>query len=128
MKFCSLDYYEQVRETANIDKEFLSRSRGFAATFRFEVTDRLDELPPVFMRFEGGEVTEARLLHPDEKTDFALEAPYEAWVKVGKGELDGATAIMIREIKFFGSMEQIMKHAKAFQRLLTLMMTVPVEY
>ena len=128
IKFCSLDYYKEVQKTANEDKEFLSRARDFNATFTFKATDRLEELPPVFMKFEEGKVTDVRLLGPDEKTDYRLESEYDLWMKIGKGELDGATAIMTRQMRFFGSMGEIMKYAKAFQRLLTLMTMVEVEY
>ena len=44
IKFCSLDYFKAVQETANEDEEFISRARDFDATFTFKVTDRLDEL------------------------------------------------------------------------------------
>jgi putative sterol carrier protein len=128
MMYCSLEYYEKVRETANSDEEFLSLSRGFTATILFKVVDRIEELPPVLMAFEDGKATEVRLQQPDEKTDYSLEAPYDIWMRIGKGDLDGATSIMTRDMKFFGSMGEIMKHAKAFQRLLNLMTEVPVEY
>lgn len=128
VKFCSLDFYKRVQELANKDEEFLRGARGFTATFVFKVTDRLAELPPVFMRFEDGKIADVHLLKPEEKTDFRLEGEYKVWAKVGKGELDGATAVMARELQFFGSMGEIMKFGKAFRRLLALMTEVPVEY
>ena len=128
IKFCSLDYYKAVQQTANEDDDFKSRARDFGATFTFKVTDKVEELPPVFMKFENGKVTDVRLLEPDEKTDYRLESEYDLWMQIGKSELDGATAIMTRQMRFFGSMGNIMKYAKAFQRLLTLMTMVDVEY
>ncbi len=127
-QFCSLDYFTEVKKVANTDEEFQSRARGFNATFTFKVTDRLEELPPVFMKFEEGKVTEVHLLKDDEKTDYRLESEYDIWMKISKEEVDGATAIMTRQMRFFGSMGAIMKYAKAFQRLLTLMTMVEVEY
>jgi len=128
MKYCSLDFYKKVQEMANGDAQFLSGALGFTATFTFKVTDKPTELPPVFMRFDNGKVAEVRLTQPAEKTDFSLESEYATWVGVNKGEIDGATAIMTRQMKLFGSMGAIMKFGKAFQRLLTLMTAVSVEY
>lgn len=126
MKLCSLDYFQEIQKIANVDKEFLAKAKGFTATFTYKVTDRPD-LPPAFMKFEEGKVTEVRLLNPEEKTVYRLEADYDTWTKISTGELDGATAIMTRQMGFFGSLGDIMKYAKAFQRLLTLMMEVKVE-
>lgn len=128
IKLCSLDYFKDIQKIANEDKEFLSKAKGFSATFTYKVTDRVAELPPVFMKFDEGKVTEVRLLGPDEKTVYRLEAEYDIWMKISNGELDGATAIMTRQMGFFGSLGDIMRYAKAFQRLLTLMMEVKVEY
>ena len=128
MKLCSLDYFKEIETIANQDKEFLSKAKGFNATFTFKVTDRTEELPPVFMKFEEGKVTDVHLLGSDEKTMYRLEAEYDMWMKISKGEIDGATAIMTRQMGFFGSLGDIMRYAKAFQRLLTLMMEVKVDY
>lgn len=128
MRFCSLDFYKKVQETANDDAEFLKGALGFTATFTFKVTDKPTELPPVFMRFDSGKIAEVRLTQPAEKTDFSLEGEHATWVGIGKGEIDGATAIMTRQMKLYGSMGAIMKFGKAFQRLLALMTALPVEY
>lgn len=106
----------------------MTGSAGFTATFTFKITDRLDELPPVFMRFDDGNVVEVRHLKADEKTDFTLEGPYDIWTQVSRGELDGPTAIMTRQMRFLGSMGTIMRYGKAFKRLLEIMAKVPVEY
>jgi putative sterol carrier protein len=127
MRFLSVDYWRQVREVANSDEEFGLRARAFTATFIFRVTDR-EELPPIFVRFEEGKVKEVRELEEGESTDFTLEGPYEIWVKVNRGELDPGNAIMSRQLRFRGSMSQIMRYSKAFLRLFNLMQQVPVEY
>jgi putative sterol carrier protein len=128
MKFCSLDFYKKVQEMANSDAQFLDGAKGFTATFTFKVADKPTELPPVFMRFDNGTITEVRETQPAEKTDFSLEGDYSTWEGVNKGEIDGATAIMTRQMRLYGSMGAIMKFGKAFQRLLQLMTAVPVEY
>ena len=69
-----------------------------------------------------------RELNEDEKTDFILEGLYDVWVKVNKGEIDGANAIMTRQLQFKGNMSAIIRYSKAFLRLFQLMQQVPVEY
>ncbi|MFQ6053114.1 MAG: SCP2 sterol-binding domain-containing protein [Candidatus Bathyarchaeia archaeon] len=127
VKFLSLDYWKQVEETANSDEEFGLKARGFTASFTFKVTDR-EELPPIYVKFDDGEVTELRELREGERTDFTLEGPYETWVGVNKGEMDAANAIMTRQLQFRGSMSAIIRYSKAFLRLFQLMQQVPVEY
>ncbi len=127
VKFLSVDYWKQVEEVANGDEEFGLKARGFTASFTFKVTDR-EELPPVYVKFEDGKVTEVRELAEGETTDFALEGPYDTWVSVNKGEMDGANAIMTRQLQFKGSMSAIIRYSKAFLRLFQVMQQVPVEY
>ncbi|NIN53685.1 MAG: hypothetical protein GTO23_11140 [Nitrososphaeria archaeon] len=73
-------------------------------------------------------MTEVRPLGEGEKTDFTLEGLYEVWVKVNKGELDGANAIMTRMLQFRGNMSAIIRYSKAFLRLFQVMQKVSVEY
>ena len=127
LKFLSVDYWKQVEGIANGDEEFSIKGRGFTASFAFKVTDK-EGLPPAYLRFEDGKVREVRELGEGEKTDFALEGLYETWVNVNKGEIDGANAIMTRQLQFKGNMSAIIRYSKAFLRLFQLMQKVPVEY
>jgi len=128
VKFLSLDYWKQVEETANSDEEFGIKARGFTASFTFKVTDKEEELPPIYVKFDDRKVTELRELEEGEATDFALEGPYNIWVEVNKGEQDAANAIMTRQLQFKGSMSDIIRYSKAFLRLFTVMQHVTVEY
>ena len=128
MKFCSVDFFKKVQDVGNSDQEFLKTASGFNATFTFRVVDKVAELPPVFMKFADGKITDTHTLSAGEKTDFTLEGGYNTWMMVSKGELDGATAVMTRQMKLIGSMGAIIKFGKAFRRLLEIMAQVPVEY
>ncbi len=127
VQFLGLDYWKKVREIANGDEEFGIKARAFTASFTFRVTDK-EGLPEVYVKFEDGKVTEVRELGEGEKTNFTLEGPYEVWVRVNRGELDGANAIMTRQLQFRGNMSAIIRYSKAFLRLFQLMQQVPVEY
>jgi len=127
VKFLGLEYWKQVEETANSDEEFGIKARGLTASFTFKVSDK-DDLPAIYVMFENGRVTEVRELGEQERTDFALEGPYEIWMGVNKGETDAANAIMTRQLQFRGSMSAIIRYSKAFLRLFTVMQGVSVEY
>ncbi|MGQ9679354.1 MAG: SCP2 sterol-binding domain-containing protein [Candidatus Bathyarchaeia archaeon] len=127
MKFLDLEYWKKVEDIANGDQEFSIKAKGLKASFTFRVTDK-PELPPAYVRFEDGKVAEVRGLKDGEITEFILEGPYEIWVKVNKGEIDGANAIMTRQIQFKGNTSAIIRYGKAFLRLFALMQKVPVEY
>ncbi len=127
VKFLGQDYWGQVEKIANSDEEFGIKARGFTASFTFRVTDR-EGLTPAYLKFDNGKVTEVRKLGEGEKTDFALEGPYDVWVRVNKGEVDGANAIMTRMLQFRGNMSAIIRYSKAFLRLFQVMQKVSVEY
>ena len=127
VRFLSEEYFKHVQKVANTDEEFQIKARGFTGSFTFKVTDR-EDLPPIYVMFEDGKITEVRELKEGEETDYALEGPYEIWVKVNKGELDGVNAIMTRQLRFLGSMSSIIRYSKAFLRLFTVMSEVEVEY
>jgi putative sterol carrier protein len=127
VKFLDLDYWKQVETIANGDEEFEIKTRGFIASFTFRVTEGAD-LPSVYVKFDNGRVAEVRELGAEEKTDFTLEGPYDVWMQVNKGEMDGANAIMTRMLQFKGNMSAIIRYSKAFLRLFQLMQEVPVEY
>jgi len=127
LNFLDLDYWRRVQEIANSDEEFGIKARNFTASFMFKVND-IEALPIVYVKFDNGAVTDLRELGEGEKTDFSLEGPYEVWVKVNKGELDGGNAIMTRQLHFRGNMSSIIRYSKAFLRLFEVMQQVPVEY
>jgi putative sterol carrier protein len=127
VEFLSLEYWGKVEEIANTDEEFGIKARGFVASFTFNVTEGA-ERPAIYVKFDDGKVTEVRGLKEGEKTDFTLEGSYEVWMQVNKGEIEGANAIMTRQLMFKGNMSAIIRYSKAFLRLFQVMQQVPVEY
>ena len=127
VKFLSLEYWKKVEEIANSDEEFMIKSRGFIASFTFNVTEGAVR-PAIYAKFDNGKVPELRELKEGEKTDFTLEGSYEIWSQVNKGEIEGANAIMTRQLMFKGNMSSIIRYSKAFLRLFQVMQQVPVEY
>jgi putative sterol carrier protein len=127
VRFLGLDYWLKVEEIANGDEEFEIKSRGFIASFTFNVTEGSD-VPAVYVKFDNGKVTEVRELAEGERTDFTLEGPYDVWTQVNKNEIEGANAIMTRQLQFKGNMSAIIRYSKAFLRLFQVMQQVPVEY
>ncbi len=127
VRFLGLDYWKKVEAIANGDEEFEIKSRLFVASFTFNVTEGSD-VPAIYVMFDNGKVTEVRELAEGEKTDFTLEGSYDIWTQVNKGEVEGANAIMTRQLQFKGNMSAIIRCSKAFLRLFQVMQQVPVEY
>jgi len=127
VQYLGLDYWKKVEEIANTDQEFGIKAKMFTASFTFKVTDKPD-LSAVYTKFNDGKIIEVRALGAGEKTDFTLEGPYVTWLAVNKGEVDGANAIMTRQLQFKGNMSAIIRYSKSFLRLFQLMQQVPVEY
>lgn len=127
VQYLGLDYWKKVEEITNTDQEFGIKAKMFIASFTFKVTDKPD-LQAVYTKFNDGKIIEVRALGAGEKTDFTLEGPYVTWVAVNKGEVDGANAIMTRQLQFKGNMSAIIRYSKSFLRLFQLMQQVPVEY
>jgi putative sterol carrier protein len=106
VRFLGLDYWKKVEEIANGDEEFEIKARLFVASFTFNVTEGSD-VPAIYVKFDNGKVTEVRKLAEGEKTDFTLEGPYDIWTQVNKNEIEGANAIMTRQLQFKGNMSAI---------------------
>jgi putative sterol carrier protein len=123
VRFLGLEYWKKVEEIANGDEEFEIKSRLFVASFTFNVTEGSD-VPAIYVKFDNGKVTEVRELAEGEKTDFTLEGPYDIWTQVNKGEIEGANAIMTRQLQFKGNMSAIIRYSKAFLRLFQVMQQV----
>jgi len=109
VRFLGLDYWKKVEEIANGDEEFEIKARTFVASFTFKVTEGSD-VPAIYVKFDNGKVAEVRELAEGEKTDFTLEGPYSIWTQVNKGEIEGANAIMTRQLMFKGNMSEIIRY------------------
>jgi putative sterol carrier protein len=126
VKFLSLEHFKAAQEIANADEEFQIKIRGFDGTVLFTVDDK-EDIKPVIIKFSEGKISEVKY-HEDEKADYNISGPYNIWVQVNKKEIDGANAIMTRQLQFKGNTSTAMRYGKGFRRLFDLIAEIPVEY
>lgn len=128
VQYLSLEHIKAAQEVANADEEFAIKIRGFDGTLIFTVDDRADDLPPVRILFKEGKLAEVSYIEEGEKADYYINGPYSIWMAVNKKELDGANAIMTRQLMFKGNTSEAMRYGKGFRRLFDLIAEIPVEY
>ncbi|MBU7018237.1 MAG: SCP2 sterol-binding domain-containing protein [Theionarchaea archaeon] len=64
----------------------------------------------------------------DRKTSFILSAPYGVFVSILKGNLDVTKAFIMRKLKIQGSLARLLKTAKATERFVDVLRTIPTDF
>ncbi len=62
------------------------------------------------------------------KTTFILEAPYGVFIDILTGKLDVNRAFIMRKLKIKGSLARLLKTAKATERFVEVLRTIPSEF
>lgn len=60
--------------------------------------------------------------------EFSFDGAYEAWAKVGRGEVDLQSAVLKGFLRFRGSITKILLYRERFLRLAELMRAIPTEF
>jgi len=82
------------------------------AVIGFDVTD--EEPGDYYLTIEEGVCRAFAGRHPS--PTMTIHTPAEVWMKISRGEMDGAVAFMTREYKVSGKVDLLMRLAKLFKR------------
>jgi len=124
-KFFSPEFFAQFQEALLKDAKWQETSKGIKTSIKLTSTG--PDPASYLLKVEDGKTT----LGPAEGTaqpEFSLEGPYEAWVKVGKGEMDLQSGVLKGALKFKGSITKILVYRDRFLRIAEVMRTIPVEF
>lgn len=122
-KYMSSEFVEEIQKKINADQGWLAAAKGMKLTAKFGVDGKF-----LSVRIEDGKMSEPKESSPADKADASLDAKYEMWVRVYKGEITLQSAVMTGHIKFGGNIGALMRFQRAFTRLMQIWRSIPVEF
>jgi putative sterol carrier protein len=90
---------------------FNSEAAGeLEAVIQFDITD--EEPGDYYLSITGGACTAYEGIHP--QANATIRTPADVWLKISRGEMNGATAFMTGKYKVTGDLQLLMKMEKLF--------------
>ena len=115
-KFLSDEYFKELETSLVNDQGWNESMKGIKTTILLGVTDG----GQAFLLTVDNGVTTLQKASPGASAEFSFEGPYEAWVKVAKGDLDLQAAVLKGELRFKGSITKILAYRNRFMRMAEL--------
>ena len=123
-KFLSDEYFAQVQSALSQDSKWQDNTKSLKTSIAFNVTDLGQNfLLPV----ENGATTLQKVA-PGAAAEFSFAGPYDAWMKVAKGESELQSAVLKGHLRFRGSLTKILMYKDRFVRIAEIMRDVPKEF
>ena len=141
MKFYSPEFWEAVKEKANVDEKYLRKARGLTLSYQLLVLDcpgNVDRLVTVTM--EKGKVVSCPVeeapapspwrTQPVDGTKYLFRnvASYETFAKLNRKEITPMGGISTGAFKIEGELTRVLGKMAEFLGFIELISTVPCEY
>ena len=123
-KYLSDEYFAQVQTALKQDPKWVEISKNFKSSIAINATD----IGQYYVITVDNGVTTVQKSAPGASTEFSLDGTYDAWCKVGKGEVDTQSAVLKGQLKFKGSITKILYYRDRFLRIAEVMRGMPVEF
>lgn len=131
-KFPSDEWIKELSEQLNASESYERSAKDWEGNFIFvvEPDDAYDETAYLYLGLYHGKSPGAAMIESKDERDaeFLLHAPFGAWQRVIKGELDPIQGMMTRKLKLKGNMMKIMRYPKAAQEIVACCALVPTEW
>ncbi len=124
------DYLAEFKKRLNDDDAYRSLAAkvvdSYTLVLQAEPDKGVDNTLVVGFEIKEGEMTDIWL--GEKETSFILSAPYRVWVDILLGKIGANRAFITRKLKIKGNMPRLLKTAKATDRLVELLRTLPTEF
>jgi putative sterol carrier protein len=117
---------KRVNEDATYEELAKSVDDSYTLVMQAEPAKGVSQSLVIGFKISQGKMTDIWL--GDKKTDFILSAPYGVFVDILKGNLDVTRAFITRKLKIKGSLARLLKTAKATERFVDVLKTIPTEF
>ncbi|MFQ5999201.1 MAG: SCP2 sterol-binding domain-containing protein [Candidatus Bathyarchaeia archaeon] len=130
MEFGSKEYLKEVMERTNADEKYLELAKEEIASYTFmiqaEPNKGVEKDIVLGYNVENGVMTDVWL--GEKKTEFTISGKYGVWVSILTGKTGVTKAFLMRKLKVRGNLMKILKLAKATERWLEILRTIPTEF
>lgn len=123
-KFMSDEYFAELQRALSSDAKWTESTKSVKTSVLITVSDTGQSF---VLAVENGATTLSKA-QPGAAAEFSFEGTYDAWTKVGKGEMDMQSAVLKGQLKFKGSITKILMYRDRFLRIADVMKAVPKEY
>jgi len=127
MKFLSKEWCDAYVEAWKNNEDLKKGLRKFSGNFVYRVSDKEDEIEPLQVNIEKGEVTYYGPINGD-KIEFDMWAPYDGWRRVIQGELGVKKAMMTPGFGFKGSKIKAAMYMGSFEKSIKMMGEIDTEF
>lgn len=124
VKYFSDEFFSTVQTTLSTDQKWQESTKGVKSSILMTVTDLNASY---LLTVEAGK-TSIQKVDPTAQAEFSLEGPYEAWARVGRGELDLQAAVLKGMLRFKGSITKILFYKDRFLRIAEVIKSVPKDF
>jgi putative sterol carrier protein len=119
-KFGTVEVYEEMAKALDNDPEWAETGKGITYKMTFTYKEPINKV--FFVNFDEGKITEVREAGPDDRSvDFDLAAAPDTWRSLLEGKTNPMMAITRGKLKVDGNLAALMKHMKAFTKVLDAM-------
>lgn len=123
-KYFSDEYFSQVLTALTQDAKWTESTKGLKTSVALNVTD----LGQNYLLGVDNGTTTLQKAAPGAAAEFTFEGTYEAWCKIGRGEVDLQSAVLKGQMKFKGSLVKILALRDKLNRVADVMKEVPKEF
>ena len=122
-KYLSDEYFSQLLTALTQDAKWAESTKGLKTSVALNVTD----IGQNYLLGVDSGTTTLQKAAPGTAADFTFEGTYEAWCRIGRGEIDLQSAVLKGQMKFKGSLVKILALRDKLNRVADVMREVPKE-
>jgi len=123
-KYLSDEYFAQVLTALTQDAKWVESTKNLKTSVALDVTD----IGQNYLLGVDNGTTTLQKAAPGTPADFTFEGTYEAWCRIGRGEIDLQSAVLKGQMKFKGSLVKILALRDRLNRVADVMKDVPKEF
>jgi putative sterol carrier protein len=127
MKFLNSDWCDAYVEAWKSNEDLKKGLKKFSGNFVYRVSDKEDEIAPLQVNIEKGEVTYHGPVNGD-NIEFDMWASYDGWRRVIQGELGVKKAMMTPGFGFKGSKIKAAMYMGSFEKSIKMMGDIQTEF
>jgi putative sterol carrier protein len=123
-KYLSDEYFSQVLTALTQDAKWTESTKNLKTSVALNVAD----VGQNYLLGVDNGTTTLQKAAPGTTAEFTFEGTYEAWCKIGRGEIDLQSAVLKGQMKFKGSLVKILALRDRLNRVADVMKEVPKEF
>ena len=130
LKLASDEYLAEFEKRINADKQYAELGKtvddSYTLVLQADPDKGISETTTVGFVIKAGKLS--AMWKGERETSFILSAPYGVWVDILLGRIGANRAFITRKLKIVGNMPRLLRTAKATDRLVEVLRSVPTEF